>query len=293
MATVNLGRLKPVFKGAYNSSTAYVVDDIVTFADETYINILAGTNQQPNTATEYWTKLASKGTDGTDIGTTITTQGDILYRDGSGLQRLAAGTAGQVLKTGGSGANPSWGTLSSDYVKIAGGSTTASNYIDVQGCFSTDYKLYKLLINFTFDSSSYIELGMLKASDNTVDSATYYVRANGEYTDSSSGNSRWGAGANQNTYNQTDSNGFRLVNTWQNNYASEHSMSEVTFDNPIATRKTMIQHTTVWNQSNYLGQSHGMGMLDSTLSHSGIRLGNSGSANFTTTGYYAVYGLKT
>lgn len=35
------------------------------------------------------TKLAAKGTDGTDVGTTITTQGDILYRDGSGLQRLA------------------------------------------------------------------------------------------------------------------------------------------------------------------------------------------------------------
>ena len=29
---------------------------------------------------------------GTDVGTTLTTQGDILYRDGSGLARLAAGT---------------------------------------------------------------------------------------------------------------------------------------------------------------------------------------------------------
>ncbi len=35
-------------------------------------------------------------------------QGDILYRDGSALQRLAAGTAGQLLQTGGAGANPSW-----------------------------------------------------------------------------------------------------------------------------------------------------------------------------------------
>ena len=30
MATVNLGRIKPVFRGAYSGSTAYVVDDIVT-----------------------------------------------------------------------------------------------------------------------------------------------------------------------------------------------------------------------------------------------------------------------
>jgi hypothetical protein len=45
--------------------------------------------------------------------TVLTTQGDILYRDGSGLQRLGAGTAGQVLQTGGAAANPSWTDLSS------------------------------------------------------------------------------------------------------------------------------------------------------------------------------------
>lgn len=38
----------------------------------------------------------------------LTTQGDILYRDASGLARLPAGAAGYVLTTGGSGANPSW-----------------------------------------------------------------------------------------------------------------------------------------------------------------------------------------
>jgi len=112
MATVNLGRLKPVFKGAYNSGTAYVVDDIVVYANETYINIQAGTNQQPNTATGYWTKLAAKGTDGTDVGTTLTTQGDILYRDGSGLQRLAKGTAGQDLRMNSSANAPEWYTSS-------------------------------------------------------------------------------------------------------------------------------------------------------------------------------------
>ena len=107
MATLNLGRIKPVFRGAYNSATAYVVDDIVTFGDETFICILASTGNATSNTT-YWSKLASKGTDGTDVGTVITTQGDILYRDGSGLARLGYGTAGQLLQTGGSGANPSW-----------------------------------------------------------------------------------------------------------------------------------------------------------------------------------------
>ena len=108
MATVNLGRIKPVFRGAYNSATAYVVDDIVTSGGETFICILASTGNATSNAT-YWTKLAQKGTDGTDVGTTLTTHGDILYRDGSGLQRLGAGTAGHVLKTNGANQAPSWG----------------------------------------------------------------------------------------------------------------------------------------------------------------------------------------
>ena len=97
MATVNLGRIKPVFRGAYNNSTSYVVDDIVTSGNETFIAIQAGSGNATSNAS-YWTKLAAKGTDGTDVGTTLTTQGDILFRDGSGLQRLAIGTANQILQ---------------------------------------------------------------------------------------------------------------------------------------------------------------------------------------------------
>jgi hypothetical protein len=119
MATLNLGRIKPVFRGAYAGGTAYVVDDIVTSGGETFICIQASTGNATSNAT-YWTKLAEKGTNGTngtDVGTTLTTQGDILYRDGSGLQRLGAGTNGQLLQSGGSGANPSWTTVSGGKIK--------------------------------------------------------------------------------------------------------------------------------------------------------------------------------
>ena len=115
MATVNLGRIKPVFRGAYNNSTAYVVDDIVTQSDETFICIQASTGNATSNAS-YWTKLAAKGADGTDVGTTLTTQGDILYRDGSGLQRLAKGTSGNVLKQGTN--HPEWGTVSGGVLSV-------------------------------------------------------------------------------------------------------------------------------------------------------------------------------
>jgi hypothetical protein len=38
-------------------------------------------------------------------------QGDVIYHNGTGYVRLGPGTSGQVFKTGGSGANPSWSNI--------------------------------------------------------------------------------------------------------------------------------------------------------------------------------------
>ena len=119
MATLNLGRIKPVFRGAYAGGTAYVVDDIVTSGNETFICIQASTGNATSNAS-YWTKLAAKGTDGsngTDLTSTLTTQGDILYRDGSGLQRLAKPASDKFLQNT-SGGVLSWETVSSPVLKV-------------------------------------------------------------------------------------------------------------------------------------------------------------------------------
>ena len=133
MATLNLGRIKPVFRGAYAGGTAYVVDDIVTSGNETFICILASTGNATSNAT-YWTKLAAKGTDGTDVGTTITTQGDILYRDGSGLQRLAKGTANQLLQINSGATAPEWTTFAGSKIKQMKTSRITGTY--TQSCSS-------------------------------------------------------------------------------------------------------------------------------------------------------------
>jgi len=146
MATVNLGRIKPVFRGAYAGGTAYVVDDIVTHGDETFICIQAGTGNATSNAS-YWTKLAAKGADGTNVATTLTTQGDILYRDGSGLQRLPKGTAGQVLQMNSGATAPEYGTVSSDWVKISHvDSTTAVQTHNFQSVFNDSiYSAYQIM----------------------------------------------------------------------------------------------------------------------------------------------------
>ena len=129
MATINLGRIKPVFQGAYNASTAYVVDDIVTSGGETFICILASTGNATSNAT-YWSKLAKKGDDVTQL----TTHGDFLFRGASGVERLPAGTSGNVLVTKGAGQDPTfeaatsinWDYRNSSFTAVSGGAYIAN-----------------------------------------------------------------------------------------------------------------------------------------------------------------------
>jgi len=154
MATLNLGRIKPVFRGAYAGGTAYVVDDIVTSGNETFICILASTGNATSNAT-YWTKLAAKGTDGTDVGTTITTQGDVLYRDGSGLQRLAKGTASQQLAMNAGATAPEWVTVAGGSILQVKSAQTGSYYTTTNGNNGiTAYDVGDLTITMTPTAAS-------------------------------------------------------------------------------------------------------------------------------------------
>ena len=106
MAEINLGAIKFNWKGAYAGGTAYVVDDVVESGGSSYVCILASTGNTPPNGT-YWNLMAQGGT---GSATTLTTTGDMLYRDGSGLQRLGIGTAGQELKVNSGASAPEWYT---------------------------------------------------------------------------------------------------------------------------------------------------------------------------------------
>lgn len=102
MATIDLGRIKFKWQGAYSASTAYVVDDVVESGGSSYVCILATTGNAPPNAT-YWELMA-------DGGSPTTTQGDIIVRGASNDGRLAIGTAGQALKVNSSGNGLEYGT---------------------------------------------------------------------------------------------------------------------------------------------------------------------------------------
>ena len=127
MATINLGAIKFNWKGAYAGGTAYTVDDVVSSGGSSYVCILASTGNATSNGT-YWELMAQVGTAGAEGGsTTLTTQGDILYRDGSGLQRLAKGTAGQVLQMNSGATAPEYATASSGGGKLKALHVSADN----------------------------------------------------------------------------------------------------------------------------------------------------------------------
>lgn len=177
MATINLGNIKFNWKGTYAGGTAYVVDDVVSYSGSSYICKLASTGNLPTNGT-YWDVMSQAGTNGTDVGTTITTQGDLLYRDGSGLQRLAKGTAGQLLQINSGATAPEWTTFSaSDYVKVAEGTFSDDSTIDFASTMfdNSSYLNYDFFLEAQHHNSTTSgngELRFIDSSGNNIGNGT-------------------------------------------------------------------------------------------------------------------------
>ena len=143
MATIDLGKIKQVFRGTYNNATAYVPDDLVVFTDgsvtSTYICTTATTGNNPSsggTAHANWAFVA-KG----QATSPTTTRGDLIVRGVSADERLAIGTAGKALKVNASANGLEYGTAGrilqlvtteiSDTKSVSG--TNQQNFVDIPG----------------------------------------------------------------------------------------------------------------------------------------------------------------
>ena len=100
MATIDLGKIKQVWRGTYNNSTAYVVDDLVEYTDSgitsTYICVANSTGNAPSssgTAHASWNYVA-KGV-ANPIPSQSGNAGKALVTDGT---NASWGTAGKLLK---------------------------------------------------------------------------------------------------------------------------------------------------------------------------------------------------
>ena len=280
MATINLGAIKFNWKGAYNSSTSYAVDDVVSSGGNSYVCIQAHSNQAVGNATAYWNIMSSagtngtNGTDGTDVGTVLTTQGDILYRDGSGLQRLPKGTANQVLKMNSGATAPEYGTLSSDFVKL--GTVTASNSstLEVNGFYDdANYSHYKLVFeNIRFENNTQI-MFRVKNSSGTLTSNIY-------------------EGATRLVFPYHDGSGLYYdcgQNHYNTNYSSGDPMNrfEVGLNNNSSDIKGRYQQHTNANMSGELFSSTNQATNCLKAWHGMVNYSNR-TQNYTGRGFYII-----
>ena len=197
MATVNLGRIKPVFRGAYNNSTAYVIDDIVTSGGETFIAIAATTGNATSDGSK-WTKLAAKGSDGTDVAATLANK-EISFKTNAGaLDGIPIGTAGQALKVNSGATGYEFGQAGGIAQVIQGtGSTefTQSNPTNSDAYYPSSNKITaqitpsstssKILVQaistIRFDNSSSDAGGFLSIKESISGGSTTHIRPHSSY----------------------------------------------------------------------------------------------------------------
>ena len=245
MATINLGAIKFNWKGPYNNSTAYAVDDVVSSGGSSYVCILASTGNAVSNGT-YWQVLAEGG----DVATTLTTQGDILYRDGSGLQRLAKGTSGQVLKQGTN--HPEWGTDAGGKIgqvlqTVIQGDQSINNGANTWGAFAN---LYITITPTATSSKIWVGFNGLLGQTNWSGLRIYRKIGSGSYSHltaasgNASGNRNGGLPVHGYSYN--DTNTGRMFNV---NY----------LDSPNTTDAVSYQLWGITHDGNdiYIGRSAG------------------------------------
>lgn len=104
MFEVDLGKIKFKWRGAYDNTTAYEPDDVVSNSGTSFICVNSVTGVTPVTsANPFWQVMAL----GSDLGSVAANAGDIFYYDGTNFQNVGAGAQGQVLTQGGLN-TPTW-----------------------------------------------------------------------------------------------------------------------------------------------------------------------------------------
>ena len=295
MATINLGAIKFNWKGAYNNGTAYAVDDVVSSGGSSYVCILASTGNATSNGT-YWEQMSSagtNGTNGTDLTSTLTTQGDILYRDGSGLQRLAKGTASQELRMNSGATAPEWHTpavATSDYVRLTTTTITSNtNNISFANVFTSSYDVYKLVINGMRPSgNASIRLRYFTSGTTEDSDATYNQGMSGNYL-------RHSVNTNTNALDhQKDATSHQLT-TW-GSVSSSSSVggfhTEITFFNPKASAFTLMKNNLcyVYSDNDYSIGDNSHHLKRATTAYTGFKIYP--SANNIEAATISLYGIK-
>ena len=158
MATIDIGKLTFTHKGDYAGGTAYVANDVVYYNGSAYIAKTSTTGNLP-TSTAHWNTFAA-GSGG-------------IWNAG-----LSLGTAGQVVKVNSGASALEFGTVSSDFVKLASGSHSGATNLIIDNLDVTTYKTFRIhLQNMICQTSNTTTLYLRFRYDNSGTQTSYSVSA--------------------------------------------------------------------------------------------------------------------
>ena len=103
--TIDLGKVKFNWRGTYDPTTAYTKDDVVQYGGSSWVAVNAVSALAPG-ATADWDLMAVGG----DPLSTMTTEGDLLVRGATGLERLPLGPANSLVKVNSAGTAVEYGS---------------------------------------------------------------------------------------------------------------------------------------------------------------------------------------
>lgn len=92
--TIDLGKVKFQWRGAYDATATYTKDDVVQHGGSSWVCVAASVSASaPIPTNTSWSLMALGG----DPLSTMTAEGDLLVRGATGLQRLSGGPDGTAL----------------------------------------------------------------------------------------------------------------------------------------------------------------------------------------------------
>ena len=274
MATIDIGKLTFTHKGDYASGTAYVLNDVVYYNGSAYIAKQSTTGNVP-TNTTYWS--------------TFTAGSGGIWNSG-----LSIGSAGQVVKVNSGASALEFGTVSSDYVKLA--SATASNAANVSfdGYFSNTYTRYILYGNQIYSAYSNAELQFRVNTGGSADTGSHYVQTSHyQYTDNTPSH-----GASQSSAGNGSVDLDSPATIWElngDNYTNVATRpANMLFEihdpsNASNWKQAKFETTFIRSDGNTFQRHFGNGVFKDTTAVTGITIYTAGGNIY---GNFALYGIK-
>lgn len=251
MATINLGAIKFNWKGAYNSGTAYVIDDIVSSGGNSYICVASSIGNAVSD-TAYWAVMAQAGTNGTN-GTDV------------GL-----GTAGQVLQTNTGASATEWADPAGGaYKVVASGSLSSVTQFVYTGLTKTTTFHFEDVLGTVANHGLQFHLSTDNGS--TYDTASNYKRV---FTRVDAGNTTWSA-------NTSDLPQYILYSPCS---TANSFRADCTIFNPAGTQFTKIrsQGEGIEGNNQHAAALYSVGVHKVATAVNAVKF-HMGSGNFTAT----------